>query len=169
MEDFPGAKPPKTIDGNSFTDSTIYGLFIKFNSPLPSSAAIERLFSLGKVMLKPKRSSLTDEHFDTFERKRLNFFLSFAALNPTGWVGLSQQFLSFHCFHFSADQLEQWFLTFISLPNPYVILLWFEKIFLIFHSLGPFLFKLLDFVLVFIFELFFFFSPCPFSLVFFVH
>ena len=53
--------------------------------------------------------------------------------------------------------IEQWFLTFISLPNPYVILLWFEKIFLIFHSLGPFLFKLLDFVLVFIFDLFFFF------------
>ena len=49
--------------------------------------------------------------------------------------------------------LKPWFLTFISLP--YVILLWFEKIFLIFHSLGPFLFKLLDFVLVFIFELFF--------------
>ena len=72
MEDFPGIKPPKTVDGNSFTDSTIYGLFIKFNSPLPSSAAIERLFSLGKVMLKPKRSSLTDEHFDAFERKLLN-------------------------------------------------------------------------------------------------
>ena len=61
--------------------------------------------------------------------------------------------------------LEQWFVTFISLSNPYVILLWFEKIFLIFHSLGPFLFKLLDFVLVFISELFF--SLCPFSLVFF--
>ena len=64
--------------------------------------------------------------------------------------------------------LEQWFLTFISLPNPYVILLWFEKIFLIFHSLGPFLFKLLDFVLVFVVELCFFFRLRLFSLVFFV-
>ena len=42
------------------------------------------------------------------------------------------------------------------MPNPYVILLWFEKIFLIFHSLGPYLFKLLDFALVFFFELFLF-------------
>ena len=51
--------------------------------------------------------------------------------------------------------LDQWFLAFISLPNPYVILLWFEKIFLIFHSLGPF----------FILCRPFFFCLCPFSLV----
>ena len=63
-------------------------------------------------------------------------------------------------------------LNLYSLPNPCVILLWFEKIFLIFRSLGPFLFKFLDFVLVFILELFFFvfcfifYRPFTFFLVF---
>ena len=34
--------------------------------------------------------------------------------------------------------LDQWFLNFISLPNPYVILPWFEKIFLFFIVLDLF-------------------------------
>ena len=38
--------------------------FIAFNTPIPSSAAVERLFSLGKDVLRPKRSRLTDEHFE---------------------------------------------------------------------------------------------------------
>ena len=29
-----------------------------------SSAAVERLFSMGKDILKPKRSGLSDEHFE---------------------------------------------------------------------------------------------------------
>ena len=39
-------------------------MFRKFNTPIPSSAAVERLFSLGKDVLKPKRSDLTDDHFE---------------------------------------------------------------------------------------------------------
>ena len=34
------------------------------NTTLPSSAAVERLFSLGKDILKPKRCGLSDEHFE---------------------------------------------------------------------------------------------------------
>ena len=62
--------------------------------------------------------------------------------------------------------LVQWFLTFISLPNPYVILLWFEKIFLFFIVLNLFylscwtlsLFSSLSFFFYFlVFVLFLFF------------
>ena len=38
-------------------------MFIDSNTPILSSAAIERLFSVGKDVLKPKRSGLTDQNF----------------------------------------------------------------------------------------------------------
>ena len=39
-------------------------MFIHLNTAILSSAAIERLFSVGKDVLKPKRSGLTDQHFE---------------------------------------------------------------------------------------------------------
>ena len=39
-------------------------MFIHSNTAILSSAAIERLFSLGKDVLKPKRSGLTDQTFE---------------------------------------------------------------------------------------------------------
>ena len=44
--------------------TTLRELFVKYSTAIPSSAAVERLFSLGKDVLKPKRSGLSDEHFE---------------------------------------------------------------------------------------------------------
>ena len=52
------------------SNTTLRELFVKYNTAIPSSAAVERLFSLGKDVLKP-RSGVSDEHFEM-----LVFFLN---------------------------------------------------------------------------------------------
>ena len=53
-----------------FACKPLVELIIRCNTPIPSSAAVERMFSLGKDMLKPNRSSLSDDPILSMERER---------------------------------------------------------------------------------------------------
>jgi hypothetical protein len=43
---------------------TMKKLFIRFNTPVPSSATLDRAFSLAKLILSPQRGQLSDERFE---------------------------------------------------------------------------------------------------------
>ncbi|XP_034941672.1 uncharacterized protein, partial [Chelonus insularis] len=64
--------PSSTIDSfqpSSSQDSlekypSVRKIFLKYNTPLPSSAPVERLFSNATMLHLPKYDRLTDEHFE---------------------------------------------------------------------------------------------------------
>jgi len=66
VQDFLDENPKRKIAicKESFPTIQFQQLFIKFNTTIPSSAVVERLFSLVKDVLKPKRAGLSDEHFE---------------------------------------------------------------------------------------------------------
>ena len=51
-------------------------VFIKYNTPLPSSAALEQLFAMGAAILTAKLASLTSRNFQMacFPEGKLSFF-----------------------------------------------------------------------------------------------
>ena len=47
-------------------------VFLKFNTPLPSSAPVERLFSFPGIINRSRRQKLTDEHFELMVLRKAN-------------------------------------------------------------------------------------------------
>ena len=56
-------KPKEFVSVDAFAVDQVKQLFICYNTALPFSAEVERMFSTGKDILKPKRAGLSDEHF----------------------------------------------------------------------------------------------------------
>jgi hypothetical protein len=57
--------PKDTLcDATFLNEPVLTRLFVKFNTAIPSSAAVERFFSMGKDILRDKRASLSDKNFE---------------------------------------------------------------------------------------------------------
>lgn len=63
LADFLKRSPSKKLETLNLTP-TLKKVFIKYNTPLPSSAPVERVFSIGGAILSKKRGRMSDEHFE---------------------------------------------------------------------------------------------------------
>lgn len=63
LGDFLKRSPTKKLETLNLTP-TLKKVFIKYNTPPPSSAPVERVFSVGRAILSKKRGKMSDEHFE---------------------------------------------------------------------------------------------------------
>ena len=72
VKEFLEQPPNKNLEEKDFSNAFLKDLFICYNAPIPSSAAVERLFFLGKDILRPKRCRMTDKYFEMLLFLRAN-------------------------------------------------------------------------------------------------
>lgn len=63
IADFLNKSPTKKINVLNYTP-ILKKVFVKYNTPLPSSAPIERVFSIGACILTKKRGKMSDSNFE---------------------------------------------------------------------------------------------------------
>lgn len=73
LGDFLKRSPTKKLETLNSTP-TLKKVFIKYNTPLPSSAPVERVFSVGGAILSKKRGKMSDEHFEKTMLLKCNKF-----------------------------------------------------------------------------------------------
>ena len=72
VKEFMEQPPNKNLEEKDFSNAFLKDLFICYNAPIPSSAAVERLFFLEKDILRPKRCRMTDKYFEMLLFLRAN-------------------------------------------------------------------------------------------------
>ena len=56
--------PLKSFVSTTFRSDRLKDLFLRYNTPIPSSAGVKRLFSKAKEVFKLKRNRFIDKHFE---------------------------------------------------------------------------------------------------------